>query len=364
MRMMMTALCAFLLVPFIGLAQVTLGEYPAAEFSPARGQLFEIPFHLKAPMEVEIRLYTADGNLVRSLRAEGALGPGAHSLQWDGRDENGTVVPDEAYVPVLVAKNDKGEETYDPRRISGGEVVGDLNVGVTGPQEIAYDLPAPCRVLIRAGIKGGPMLRSLATWAPRAGGRNVQRWDGMDQDGLVDLRQEKGLTVLVTAFRLPLGSILTVGNPLSSYSEYRHSRNWPDPEIHPEEMTLARKGVRISRQHYSPRYQDADPKVTLGFAAQLPLSDKSGLPVVRAGQSIPVRVDIAGEDLWLMNESLYEVAFFIDHQFISEEEQGYVPLTWLWEVQGLSPGKHLLTTNISGFGGKVGVASLLFEVSE
>ena len=50
-------------------------------------------------------------------------------------------------------------------------------------------------------------------------------------------------------------------------------------------------------------------------------------PLVKLGQTLAVTADIAREDRWLMNESLYEVAFFIDHQFVSEEEQGYVPLT-------------------------------------
>lgn len=65
-----------------------------------------------------------------------------------------------------------------------------------------------------------------------------------------------------------------------------------------------------------------------------------------------------------MNEQQYEVAFFIDGEFIAEEEQGYVPITWNWVAQDLSPGEHMLTVNISGFGGKVGVSSLLFEINK
>jgi hypothetical protein len=121
--------------------------------------------------------------------------------------------------------------------------------------------------------------------------------------------------------------------------------------------------ARIARQYYLPRDHDAEPKVTLVLPEDLPRSAE-GLPRLKPGQLVIVRTDIPTADRWLMNESLYEVGFFVDHVFLAEEEQGYVPLTWRWKVQGLSPGRHLLTVNISGFGGKVGVASLLFEVIE
>ena len=70
------------------------------------------------------------------------------------------------------------------------------------------------------------------------------------------------------------------------------------------------------------------------------------------------------EDRWAMQQSLYEVAFFVDNQFLSEEEQGYVPLTWRWNPAGLKPGIHLVTVNVSGFNGQVGVKSLQIAIPE
>jgi hypothetical protein len=58
----------------------------------------------------------------------------------------------------------------------------------------------------------------------------------------------------------------------------------------------------------------------------------------------------------------YEIAFYIDNEFISEEEQGYVPLTWIWKPVGLASEKHVLTVNVSGLRGQVGVKSLAFEI--
>lgn len=344
-------------------ATARFGEYPTVEFAPAQGQTFTIPIVLDQAAEIEIDLLTSDGDHVRTLRSDQALPPGTHHLVWDGQDEAELVVPDEAYIPVLKSRSSDGSEyLFDPRQDSGGEVVDDLQVEITPNRDIAYTLPAPARVLIRAGIKGGPMLRSLATWAPRGPGKNIQRWDGRDANHLVDLRTEQDLSILVTAFRLPKHAIITSGHPKMTYRDYRLQMQWPEPvRVAVEKDMLNRGEQRLSRHYYAPRFQDADPRITIALSQDLPHDDE-GLPVVTLGQSVPVVANIDDNDRWLMNESLYEVAFFIDHQFISEEEQGYLPLTWLWTVNGLSPGKHLMTVNVAGFSGKVGVASLFFVV--
>ena len=344
-----------------GEAGVGFGDYQRTEFSPARGQTFEIPVSVRQDAAVEARILTSDGDPVRSLSSPGVWKPGTHHLVWDGKDDAGQVVPDEAYLPVIRATLPDGSvEIVDPRKHSGGEVVEDLNVRITASKDIAYTLPGPSRVMIRAGVKNGPMLRSLAEWAPRGAGQNIHRWDGHDQNGLVDLRREKDLTVLVTAFRLPEHAILVFGNRALDYRAYRKEKGWPDRVVRREDMRLVREGKRISRHYYFPRSRDAIPVITLTLPKELARS-KAGLPVVNNGQAVLIRVDIPPADRWLMNESLYEVGFFLDQAFLAEEEQGYVPIGFLWRPKGLSPGTHLLSVNISGFSGKVGVASLQFE---
>jgi hypothetical protein len=43
---------------------------------------------------------------------------------------------------------------------------------------------------------------------------------------------------------------------------------------------------------------------------------------------VRVSVDLHPDDRWLMQEQLYEVAYFVDGDFVSEEENGYVPIAW------------------------------------
>jgi hypothetical protein len=330
------------------------------EFAPATGQRFPIRIVLDRRAQIELRLLTTDGDPVRALRSAESLEPGSHELQWDGKDDTGVVVPDEAYVPVLVARAADGTTLeLDPRAATGGEVIDQLQVAPGAGGDIGYVLPAPARVLVRVGIKEGPMLASLANWEPRASGKNVQRWNGFDQDQLLDLRRSERLSVLVTAFKLPAHSIITTGNTAMDYRAYRKSKGWREDQATIGTPVLDRNGVRIARSFFQPQYKQADPAVML---QPLGAVERGTDGVLRARDSLRVQVDIPEADRWLMQESLYEVAFFIDNEFVSEEEHGYVPITWLWSPSQLKPGRHMLTVNVSGFGGKVAVKSLLFDV--
>ena len=57
---------------------------------------------------------------------------------------------------------------------------------------------------------------------------------------------------------------------------------------------------------------------------------------------------------------------FIDNEFVAEEEQGFVPFVWRWSPgrYGIEPGEHVLTVNVSGYNGQVGVRNLAFSLIE
>jgi hypothetical protein len=52
-----------------------------------------------------------------------------------------------------------------------------------GPVEIAYTLPADARVTLAIDDAGGRRVRNLVPALPRGKGANVERWDGLDDDG-------------------------------------------------------------------------------------------------------------------------------------------------------------------------------------
>lgn len=334
-------------------------ERPRTEFQPAEGEELTIPFRLTEPGEVRLTLYSGDGDLIRGLGPR-ELEPGSHEWTWDGRDESGDVVPDEAYFPVLTCDCPKGRTVVDPRRESGGVPIEELGVRVAGDGTITYRLPEPARTLVRAGIEGGAMVKSLDTWSPHTAGRVRQNWksNGAMTAGL---RNHPDRAVLVRAFTLPDHAIITSGNDRWDYLTYRRERNWPPPDFDPEAAKPSGgEDGRLARQARLPHSMRRDPSISLEVVDGV-TGHSQGLPVIAEGATF--RVDMAERDRWLMQQSLYEVAFFLDYRFVSEEETGYTPLSWRWSGN-TEPGVHTMTVNVSGLWGQVGVATIRFRVPE
>lgn len=342
---------------------VQFGIYQKSDFSPGRGETFVIPYLLTKEAEVSVLLYTADNYLVRTLRSEKVMPAGAHTLSWDGKDSDGKIVPDEAYTPVLKAKDHTTTTIIDPRQTSGGEIERELKASIDPDGTIVFYLTKPSRVRVRAGIADGPMLRSLLNWKPRAAGKNLLRWNGMDQDNVANLLAHENYGVSVTAFRLPDYSIITTGNSSLDYSQFVMDNSWSFIPVPENKRKIERDEYGISPHYYYERLADKDPRIEIHLPDTVPRDDQ-GRALVDQSTPVPIKVTMNAEDEKLLAETKYEVSFFVDHQFMSEEELGFMPITWLWLPNNLNEGKHILTVNVSGFRGQVGVKSVEFMVGE
>ena len=80
-------------------------------FSPQNGsgaalsRQTRISFTLNQPTEVTIKIYNVAGKLKRILKEKDIMYKGGNNLAWDGRDEDGKIVPGGAYI-VTVTTND------------------------------------------------------------------------------------------------------------------------------------------------------------------------------------------------------------------------------------------------------------------
>ncbi len=70
------------------------GLYPGAT---------DISFRLGSSANVNVRVYSAGGNLIREVAVDRRLNAALNTVQWDGRDRNGQVVRDGIYVVVIEA---------------------------------------------------------------------------------------------------------------------------------------------------------------------------------------------------------------------------------------------------------------------
>ncbi|MCD4690067.1 DNRLRE domain-containing protein [bacterium] len=67
--------------------------------------LTTLSYTLAVGSEIQLRLYDIRGRLVRSL-VSGHMPAGRHEVQWDGRDENGAVLPSGCYMAMLETDED------------------------------------------------------------------------------------------------------------------------------------------------------------------------------------------------------------------------------------------------------------------
>jgi hypothetical protein len=70
-----------------------------------------------------------------------------------------------------------------------------------------------------------------------------------------------------------------------------------------------------------------------------------------------VKVELDERDKIIFANEQYEVAFFLDTEFYAEEEVGYSPYNWVWDLSQVEEGEHVLTVNLSSFKDQIGILS-------
>lgn len=321
-------------------------------FSPSKGESVQIVYTLAEAAQVTISVWDADWGLVRTVVAAAARKPGLNRDTWDGRDMDRRVVPDEAYFVTIEARLASGEtDVYDPITFSGGEV-GDVTAGEVSRRTgtIAYQLSQPSRVLLRAGIAGQAMLKTVVDWLPRPRGAVTEYWNGRDEDNVIDVLARKH-TLILTYITLPASSVITVGNKDYSYRAYAASRKSPRPRKPDRPMANNRK---ISPHFTKSRLQDRAFSVRLSFPEHRTGNAQRG-PDVK--DRVLLRVEVDPADAEVIRDQQFEIIVFLDAVFHVEEERGYLPFNLPLEVSALPPGEHVVTVNVITFGDQIGVGS-------
>ncbi len=343
------------LMPTLAASQVNLQSVSTTALSANQRANYKVNTTLPGQLSLEIR--SPDGDLVRTLTQPKTAAPGTHTFTWNGTDAKGKPVANEAYCARAVLKTKTTQTIDDPCQRTGGEVLEGITASTSAQGDISYTLEKPARVLVRVGMKNGAMMRSLAVWQPRAAGRNLHHWNGFDENHQTDLRTPR-LALMVSAFTLPDFSVITSTQNAPDYRTWRRQQGWSEkPDTPIENHQLERAGKRIARQHHMPRFKNSEPRINIK------LTDTQGqaLDTTTLPDKVRISVDLHPDDRWLMQEQLYEVGFFVNGDFVSEEENGYVPIGWIWNTAELKPGQHLLTVNLTGFTGRVGTKTLVLN---
>lgn len=167
---------------------------PAPAPSPAPNtKTSNINYYLSESAYVTITIHNSFDRLVRTLENGTLKKEGLNSVNWDGKDSSGNMVPDGVYTYKIVAVDLSGLEA-EP--ITGTIIVERFNPSITkvsdGPDPldlakgqantINYTVSENARVAIKIYDVNGSLIRDLINEEVIIGANNAA-WDGKDDDG-------------------------------------------------------------------------------------------------------------------------------------------------------------------------------------
>ncbi|MEO8190421.1 MAG: hypothetical protein ABI682_08760 [Acidobacteriota bacterium] len=171
---------------------------------------------------ISISILDPDGLVVRHLISRSRAPRGRRAWVWDGRDDVGEVVSDEAYSFKL----DIGSRTaYFPaserqQEISIERAEFDAHRGL-----ISYELPRASRVRITAsdGVQGG-ISRVIVDWQPRTAGSILEPWNGFDESGQINILSSRESRISIEARALSKNPLIALGNRRLNFQDRKAKR--------------------------------------------------------------------------------------------------------------------------------------------
>ncbi len=314
--------------------------------NPERGQDVGILFRLAKSAGVTVNIYDPDNCLVKSIKAN--LTSGKQDVKWDGKDMDGKAVPNEAYYFTIIAQDAEGiKEIYDPTVFSGGieHAVEEADMDIFN-KTLIYDMAETGRVRVRIGIHGGPLLLTLVDWKPRLKGLVTERWGGIKDFSMAETHKHQNFKIVIHYFTFPKNSIVIFGNTSYIYREYKAK-----VKNRPEKPQRERFVSNTSDHYLQSRVLDRSPEVTTEFLKVI-RTDPDGVPVIH-GKTI-VKIAIKEEDRQVFQGRPFEISTFLDYNYYIEDETGYTPYNWVWNLANVPEGDHLLSVNVSSTSGQVG----------
>ena len=327
------------------------------QFMPAKGEEVTVRFRLNRAARVELRWFDVRDLLVRRIASDGELATGDAALKWNGRDEAGKTVPQEAYHFTLVATAADGTtQEHDLTDLTSGEdaAIPDIKLA-EGGRALKYVLPAWSRANIRIGMReGGPLLGALVNWHVRPPGENTEAWNGMDASGVMTLAQSTALELTGLSFPLSQNAVV-VGDPRLGAGVIA-AMPWG-------EIARERKQVQPKRMYaHSQQSYGERGDFVVELASPGKNSRSAGRDVITIKGVTPFSVRVSERDQRKVADQRYELVYFIDGLFIGENEIGFLPATWNVDAARLTPGEHYLTVNVRGYEGTFGLGSRKIRV--
>lgn len=189
-------------------------------FNPKAGEVVDLALTFREAGHASVQVVDRDGFVVRTIASAKPV-QGDCSFRWDGRDETGRVVADEAYAFRIEWAGAKSRELWFPADQRSTPVSIPPRYFDRRSGTLAYTLPRASRVHIQAGSAvfdtqgkaiDGPVMKTVVNREPRSGGMVAEHWNGFDDRGGVFIADLEGFAIVIAAAPLADGTVIAYGN--------------------------------------------------------------------------------------------------------------------------------------------------------
>lgn len=329
-------------------------------FNPSLGEKETVSLRVARGGEMRVTILDRDRLSVRALpRRNVKAGP--VTVEWDGKDDAGELVPDEAYSLRIDLATSKGTSSYDPSKDFVPAIEKPTGL-VFSPRlgVLNYRISKASRVNIQAGeslsteasSNDGIILKTVVDHAPRPAGAVVENWDGRDESGTISVPQVPRFVFSILASTLPEGSIIAIGNRRINFREYALRHRSPTS-----------LGVRLLKPGPVHRVglnalEDYSPHLNL---VTNPSPGPGSRGVVLARGPLRLRATFTDDARHFLAQAA-ELSIYLDEKLLRKDSKPTAPVEITIGPEDLSPGEHRLAVNWCSELGPTAVASMKITV--
>lgn len=331
-------------------------------FDPALGEQVSIAAQFDRPGQATVRICDATHLVVRTLAAGAPLESGGHAWTWDGRLEDGRLaVPGTAYYPIVeLAAAGSEPLVFDPAPAGGRTIV-------LSERECRYDaraggvtlaLPVAARVLVRAGVKDGPILKTLSSWSALPAGETTLAWDGWDSAHLVEVSHRRDFVLAARAIALPSPCVLVRGlSPTTAPTAAK--RTVSADRLSTLQKALYGQAAPVAHGYLTLPAVEVPPAIGMSIRSS---AAKTQAPASAAADAMTVDVAPGPGELERLASDRFEVVACVDLVPVAEDEVGHLPCTMTVPLRGVGPGRHLLSISVETASGRATTITTSFTL--
>jgi hypothetical protein len=330
-------------------------------FNPSLNQQVNLFFTLLQPGQLTVLVLDRDGYVIRQLAQKIPVPAGTKTIPWDGHDDHGVVVPDEAYSFKIDLAAGAGTSTYFPANTAAKDFPVTTQYYDRRSAILSYRLPSPARVHIQAGtarinpdkeITAGPVLKTIVNREPRPAGAVIENWNGMDESGTTYVPDLNHFAIAIAATSLPENTIITSGNRSSSFLHWAAERTG---------TALLTQATTDHRHHKGlTTLDDAAPRLEARVDSATWSSRMRTWTMT--GKTLKLSLALKGPSAASFAKHPSKLAVFFDERLVTEVTKPKTPMTLSVPLGDAKPGHHVAALNWASLYGPVAVQTIPIQI--